>query len=375
MVNTESKCRLLRNETAAKSGQIVKSSSSTEKSSKRKRKRNDEINDNNEHTLANSSTTATSSFTLLKIDPVVVESVPVSYTSTTSHVHTIEIEDDQCNNEAVQSLSSPLLSLSGVLSLEVVDDDNNKYLGTSYLINNPSDSEGDNFDHNLHLQQQILINTLNLEENEQVVQPDDTYPDAVVLPSILTQTSNSWPIEKDKLQWITTRKKQYCLVMGNFSYIYMSKSEGENILNLRCQRRDTKCGAIVHLTLDTHSFTDTNDVNHNHPPDKFNMKQKILNQIIDHRLAAEPTAVLRVIERIYAEANLTDEEQSNKHLPRTAASAFYRKRSRRYPAHQKTQDFDIPHYYSINNRAENFVIYDGTKEKFDGRLLMYSTPK
>ncbi|CAF1564112.1 unnamed protein product [Adineta steineri] len=193
MMNTRSRSRLLRNEKAAKSEEIVKSSSSTEKKSKRKRKRNDEINDNNEHALTNFSTTATSSFKSLAIDPIVIKSVPVSYTSTTSHVHTIEIEDDQCKNEGLQPPSSPLLNLSGVLSLEAIDnapddhsdDDDNKYIGTLYFINNPSDSEDDNFDHNLHLQQQILIDTLNLEENEQVIQPDNTYPDAAVLPSIL----------------------------------------------------------------------------------------------------------------------------------------------------------------------------------------------
>jgi hypothetical protein len=58
-----------------------------------------------------------------------------------------------------------------------------------------------------------------------------------------------------------------------------------------------------------------------------------------------------------------------------SASTFYKKRSRRYPAHPKTQDFDIPAFYSTNNRGENFVIYDGNKERFDGRLLIFSTPK
>ncbi len=101
----------------------------------------------------------------------------------------------------------------------------------------------------------------------------------------------------------------------------MSESEKKNILNFRCQRRDVRCGAVVHLSLDTRSFIDTNDVNHNHPPDRFGMKQKVLNQKIDDRLAAEPTAVLKVIERVYAEANLTDEEQLNIRLPRIAGKS------------------------------------------------------
>jgi len=93
------------------------------------------------------------------------------------------------------------------------------------------------------------------------------------------------------------------------------KIRKKNLLNFRCQRRDKKCGAVVHLTLSTGSFIDTNNVNHNHHPDKFMMKQKILNQKIDERIAAEPTSVLKIIEHVYAEANLTAQEQLNIRLP------------------------------------------------------------
>jgi hypothetical protein len=60
--------------------------------------------------------------------------------------------------------------------------------------------------------------------------------------------------------------------MGNFNYIYMSESTKKNTLNFRCQRRETKCGAVVHLDLKTSLFIDTNNVSHNHPPDKFTIK-------------------------------------------------------------------------------------------------------
>jgi hypothetical protein len=48
------------------------------------------------------------------------------------------------------------------------------------------------------------------------------------------------------------------------------------------------------------------------------MKQKILNHKIDERIAAEPTSVLKIIEHVYAEANLTDQEQLNIRLPKAA---------------------------------------------------------
>ncbi|CAF4471508.1 unnamed protein product, partial [Rotaria sp. Silwood2] len=249
----------------------TQTSSSTQQTVKRKRKRHNDNNEDNAQIITDTTTTGTSSLTSSTIDPVVIEPMAVSSTSTSSR----EAVDDAPDG----------------------DDDDHKHLDASYLVNDPSDSEEETFDNNLHSQQQT------------------------------------------------------------------------------CQRRDVKCGAVVHLSLDTRTFIDTNNVNHQHPPDRFGMKQKLLNQKIDDRLGAEPTAVMKVIELVYAEANLTDEEQLNIRLPRTAASTFYKKRSRRYPAHPKTQDFNIPHFSSTNNRGENFVIYDGNKERLNGRLLIFSTPK
>ncbi|CAF3438922.1 unnamed protein product [Rotaria socialis] len=155
----------------------------------------------------------------------------------------------------------------------------------------------------------------------------------------------------------------------------MSESQKKSTLNLRCQRRDTKCGAVVHLILDTRLFIDTNSVNHNHLPNRFGMKRKCLNQKIGDRIAIEPTSVLKIIERVYAEANLTDEEQLHIRLPKTVANTFYKRRSRRYPSHPKTQDFDIPDFYRKAFRGEDLIIYDSNKEQYEGRLLMFSTPK
>ena len=190
-----------------------------------------------------------------------------------------------------------------------------------------------------------------------------------------SQSLHSWSIEKDNLQWAKTNRGKDCLIMGNFSYVFMSQSEKRNKLNFRCQRRDSKCGAVVHLDLATRSFIDTNNVNHNHPPDKFTMKQKLLNHKIEERILAEPTAVLKVIERVYAEANLTDEEQMHIRLPKTVANTFYKKIAHRYPAHPKTQTFGIPVLYGMNRRGENFIQYDRDKERLGGRLLIFSNPK
>jgi hypothetical protein len=199
------------------------------------------------------------------------------------------------------------------------EDVNTPYLASPHRGFDSSESDDDTFDNNLYIEQKILVNDNNREDNEQDdSQLTDINNDTITVQRTLLQQPKSWPIEKDNLQWTKTKRGQDCLIMGNCSYIYMSKSETKNLINFRCQRRDQKCGAVVHLTLNTRSFIDTNNVNHNHHPDKFMVKQKILNQKIGERIATEPTPILKVIEHVYAQANLTDEEQLHIRLPKAA---------------------------------------------------------
>jgi hypothetical protein len=324
MVQTRSKCRLLQNNpTAVDSEKSTQLPSSTSQPSKRKRKRKDDNNDE-DITIITSNTITTNSFIIQStFDSVVTQSMATSSISIPSHTQKKSDTVKRCMNQSLQTPSSHLPDLSIVLSLEAVDGapDNDakedEHLGTSIFLLNSSDSEDENFDTNLHSQQQILIEALNREaSDEDILPPDDINADATASITTLHQSPNSWPIEKNDLHWTKTNKGSDCLVMGNFSYIYMSESQKKNVLNLRCQRRDIKCGAVIHLDLHTRSFIDTNNVNHNHPPNEFAMKQKILNQKINDRIAVEPTAVLKVVERVYAEANLTDEEQLNIRLPK-----------------------------------------------------------
>ncbi len=321
-MQTRSKYRLLQNNSAvgAAAKEPTQPSAQKEKNVKRKRKRNNDNNSDNAQAIPDSITTTFSSLTPSTIDPVLIEPIVVASASTPPHGQWNCTTDNPFNDQPSQALSSPLHNLSTVFSLEAVDavleghDDDDRHLHTSYLINNSNDFDEETFDNNLHLHQQTLIDALNREENEQeLLQIYDTNSAAVEL-----QTPDSWVIEQNDLQWTKTRKGKDCLIIGNFSYIYMSKSEKKNVLNFRCQRRDVRCGAVVHLDLNTRTLIDTNNVNHNHPPDGIGMKQKILNQKIDDKLASEPTSVLKVIERVYADANLTDEEQLNIRLPRTA---------------------------------------------------------
>ncbi|CAF3216949.1 unnamed protein product [Rotaria sp. Silwood2] len=153
----------------------TQTSSSTQQTVKRKRKRHNDNNEDNAQIITDTTTTDTSSLTSSTIDPVVIEPMAVSSTSTSSRGHMKNIMDNQYIDQSLQLLSSPLLNLPTVLSLEAVDDapdgddDDHKHLDASYLVNDPSDSEEETFDNNLHSQQQTLIDALNREENDEKI--------------------------------------------------------------------------------------------------------------------------------------------------------------------------------------------------------------
>ena len=328
MVQTRSKYRSLQDNPAAieseKSNQL---SSLTTQLSKRKRKRKDDKDYEDRATIAGDTAAATSSSAQPASASRDIQSKSISSTPTSLDALNKSNIVEKCMNRSLRRSSSHLSNLSIVLSMEAADhtsDENvneDKQLGSSLVLFDSSDSEEENFDTNLHLQQQTLIEALNNEANDQDILPlDNINAGAISSSAAVHQSLDSWPIEKNDLHWTKTNKGSDCLIMGSFSYIYMSESQKKNVLNLRCQRRDTKCGAVIHLDLHTRLFIDTNNVNHNHPPDRFAMKQKMLTQKINEKIAVEPTAVLKVVERVYAEANLTDEEQLNLRLPKATGN-------------------------------------------------------
>jgi hypothetical protein len=189
--------------------------------------------------------------------------------------------------QTLQSSLSPPLGLPTVHPSEAVDGTSNTRDEEQEHFNipsstphqqsfNSSESEDETFDNNLHLEQQKLIDVYNREDNEEKnLEFNDLNIGANATEINLSQSPHSWTIEKNNLKWTKTNKNKDCLIIGDFSYIYMSESEKKNKLNFRCQRRDVKCGAVIHLDLGTRSFIGTNRINHNHPPDKIAMKQKI----------------------------------------------------------------------------------------------------
>jgi hypothetical protein len=198
--------------------------------------------------------------------------------------------------------SSDIALIPSLKSVDHISDKIKEDAGKPFLapperdFDSSESDDDDTFDNNLYIKQKTLIDAYNREDDEQNnSQLNDINDDPIAVEGTLSEEPNSWPIEEDDLQWTKTKRGNDCLIIGNFSYIYMSKSEKKDLLNFRCQRRDKSCGAVVHLNLSTRSFIDTNHVNHNHHPDQFMMKQKVLNHKIDQRIAAEPTSVLKII--------------------------------------------------------------------------------
>ncbi|CAF4544439.1 unnamed protein product, partial [Rotaria magnacalcarata] len=72
----------------------------------------------------------------------------------------------------LQQPSSPLSDLSIVISMEAVDeppnnnDKDDQHRATSFFVLESSDFEDEHFDTDLHLQQQMLIDTINHQEND-----------------------------------------------------------------------------------------------------------------------------------------------------------------------------------------------------------------
>lgn len=214
--------------------------------------------------------------------------------------------------EALQSFSSPSSALEQPSSSSTTNPVST--LSSKAIDRRSDDSEKDVDGPVLALSPRIF--------DSSDLQSNDINNDIMENECAFIERLNSWLIEESDLQWTKARRGKDCLIIGNFSYIFMSLSENKNLLNYRCQRRDRKCDAVVHLNLATRLFIDTNNTNHNHPPDQFMMKQKISYHEIDHRVATEPTLVLKIVERVYAKVNLTDEERLNLRLPKVAGKYF-----------------------------------------------------
>jgi len=164
---------------------------------------------------------------------------PTQPSSTTSKKEKHKKEKSTCQLSQ-SSLCSPVDLSEKTDGTSGTCDDEQELLRTSSFAPhqqsfNLNESEDEIFDNNLHLEQQRFIDIYNREDDEeQNLELNDFNVDANAEGINLSQSPNLWPIEIDDLKWSKTNKNKDNLIMGNFSYIYMSESEKKNRVKSIC---------------------------------------------------------------------------------------------------------------------------------------------
>ena len=125
----------------------------------------------------------------------------------------------------------------------------------------------------------------------------------------------SWPITIGEIQWCKTNRGNDRMCMCGYSYDFMSQSLKKNIRYFRCSKKGIGCRAVVQVSIDSNMYNDSNNVEHNHPPDYHNVKRLLVLHKIKQRVTIEPTSVTRIIEDEYVKHRLNDGDRQHFLLP------------------------------------------------------------
>ncbi|CAF1388638.1 unnamed protein product [Rotaria sordida] len=175
------------------------------------------------------------------------------------------------------------------------------------------------------------------------------------------------------ITWGKTKLGGDMLFMEESIYVFQSKSDKLNKTLWRCQRRDKKCRAVVYTDSTTANYLGNNGVDHNHPTDLLSVKKHRLVNDLKRKGEDLTVNIPAAVDQGIANLGLNDEDMVNFPRPKTMARAVYRHRANMFPPLPKGQTFEIPKQFSQTKRNESFVLYDGYKKKYDGRLLLFST--
>ncbi|CAF0848187.1 unnamed protein product [Didymodactylos carnosus] len=186
-------------------------------------------------------------------------------------------------------------------------------------------------------------------------------------------TMTTWSIIVGGIDWCKTNRGNDRMCMGGYTYDFMSQSLKNNHRSFRCSKKNSGCRAVVHVFIDSNVYKNSNNVEHNHPPNPVDVKRLLVLQKIKERMSIEPTSIPRIIEDEYIKHNLNTDEQQHFLLPSAQASKFYKIRAKMLPPNPKSPDFEVPKLYSTTNNNEDFLIYDSTHKKLGGRLMIFST--
>ncbi|CAF4323469.1 unnamed protein product, partial [Rotaria sordida] len=134
----------------------------------------------------------------------------------------------------------------------------------------------------------------------------------------------------------------------------------------RCSKKDRGCRAVIYVSIDSNIYKDSNNVEHNHPPNHHNVKRLLVLQKVKERVTTEPTSATRIIDDEYVKNNLNDGDRQH-FLLLTAqdkqSSTFYEIRAKTLPSNPKSLDFEVPESYSKTYSGEQFLTYDSTHKK------------
>ncbi|CAF1076425.1 unnamed protein product, partial [Didymodactylos carnosus] len=181
-------------------------------------------------------------------------------------------------------------------------------------------------------------------------------------------TRAAWPIIVDEIQWCKTNRGNDHICMGGYTYDSFSQSLQKNTRSFCCSKENLRCRAVVNLFMDSNMYNDSNNVEHNHPPNHHDVKRLLALQKIKERVLAEPISVARIIEDEYVKHDLNGDDRRHFLLPASQASKFHKIRAKMLPPNPKALDFEVSAMYSTTHSGEEFLIYDSTRKKLGGRL-------
>jgi hypothetical protein len=128
-------------------------------------------------------------------------------------------------------------------------------------------------------------------------------------------TITSWPITIGDIEWCKTNRGNDRMCMCGYKYDFMSQSLKKNRRNFRCSKKDLGCRAVVYVFIDSNTYQDSNNSEHNHAPNHQDVKRLLVLNKIKQRVMIEPTSVSRIIEDEYVKTKLNDEDRQHFLLP------------------------------------------------------------
>ncbi|CAF1048268.1 unnamed protein product [Didymodactylos carnosus] len=183
----------------------------------------------------------------------------------------------------------------------------------------------------------------------------------------------TWSIVVGPIIKSSTKRGSDSWIMEDYSYIKMTKGPNSNgYMPYRCQERNKRCTAVIYIDPANDSYVDHNDGVHYHPPNGLKMKKSVMVHDLKSKAKDISVNIPAAADKALVDLKLTDEEMVQMPLPKSVARSAYRSRQQLFPPLPTTQKFDLPDRFTKTVRGEPFILYDGFKTKYGGRLTIFT---